>query len=289
MCQDNVEDGSLIDEPVTDEAPRNACAAHPLCGHVFSRGGLCHKGAVDGSFYCHRHGDESRESKREVERVRHRGDGKCAGINRKRKRCGARGSAPSGGRWFCSAHMDQDSDADDVEVGDEDSDDADLNGGAVAASGAIEQAALQTYIVELRQGEVLRGSYAAPFMRCCGRLGEGTGDQCSTHGVTRKGPKPWYCAAHEIQAPWFVPVETVPLVVDSKESKISVECTDVEGESDSCALPISRSSSAKGAEESKGSSSDHENAAVDEGMRRLRHLSACNSCSLLLHCRSRPV
>ena len=107
-------EGNLIVDPVGDEAPRNCCTSHPMCTYVFNDGTLCNKLSFDDTPYCEKHNEHINR-----QRVIHKkssvqvpnfvkGDGLCHGISRKKKkRCGAKGVAADGGKFYCQDHVNQ--------------------------------------------------------------------------------------------------------------------------------------------------------------------------------------
>ena len=116
---------------VLSEVPRNVCIDHTLCAFVYSSGNTCLKVALEGSSYCEKHDEDHKAPQwsitslfsRKAKAPMIKGDGQCCGINKKKKRCGAKGSKSNGGRWYCPAHVGQDAeneDADDADDADED-------------------------------------------------------------------------------------------------------------------------------------------------------------------------
>ena len=109
-------------KPVLSEVPRNVCADHTLCAFVYASGNVCLKVAPEGNSFCGKHDGGQGATLKKTETPFVKGDGQCWGINKKKKRCGAKGSMPNGGRWYCSAHVGQDPENEDADD-DEDAED----------------------------------------------------------------------------------------------------------------------------------------------------------------------
>lgn len=105
-----------LERPVLEDSPRNVCADHPLCSHVFPSGNLCHFSTAEASMYCDKHDPEKRVAVAKVARAVIPGDGKCHGITKKKKkRCGNVGVKPNGGKWYCVDHRSMDPSLEDVD------------------------------------------------------------------------------------------------------------------------------------------------------------------------------
>jgi len=94
-----------LDQPAEDEPPRNTCFAHPLCNYVYDDGELCQFQAEEGSEYCEEH--TTNKSVSNVEKVQ------CSGYSKKKRRqCKATGVVAPGRKFYCDAHLDQDTEQD---------------------------------------------------------------------------------------------------------------------------------------------------------------------------------
>ena len=105
-------------KPVLSEVPRNVCTDHTLCAFVYPSGNTCLRVASEGNSYCDKHDGDHEVTPKKAKAPIVKGDGRCWGINNRKKRCGTRGSVPDGSRWYCPAHVGQDpekEDADDEE------------------------------------------------------------------------------------------------------------------------------------------------------------------------------
>lgn len=94
----------LITDPVFVVAPRNICAKHVLCNHVFKGGNICLEVLPSLSdVYCSGHLDrkeKKNEPRNSTDFLR------CSGVNSKRNRCGT--SRTEGDkRWWCHDHSNQ--------------------------------------------------------------------------------------------------------------------------------------------------------------------------------------
>lgn len=227
LCVDNIDINLdlLITDPVVESAPRNICAKHALCNHVFAGGNICLEVLPSLSdVYCPGHLDrkeKKNEPKNSTDFLR------CSGVNSKGKRCGTLRNEGDK-KWWCYDHLKQAS----PELLDRDDEGAaQLLVGETIVRGLR---ALQT--ADEKQGRSRRAQRGPinngrndtlGLVSCCGKSTGKKNSRCLSKTFGDPAKK-WYCPLHIVHSAVVPPFPPPDVVFGSKFVSMDEEMDDTD-------------------------------------------------------------